>query len=323
MSSEPSLNPKIEDGRTLFDLIGGTEGCAALAQAFHSRVEQDNLLRSVFPKNLRTLDQRFALFLGERFGGPTEYRATRGKTSLVCRHAHVAIGTKEAERWLSLMSASLDELAVPEPAISRLRTYFADTAKTLTDPFYPYYKMPLDQLRGAIQENPSLATLEHYGKSLITDAAMHWDTPRVQTLLSLGARPDPRDPKEHGALYRAANANSDQPEEIGCAIIESLLIAGAEVNRTSGPGRCAPLHMAARRGHIQIARLLIQRGAAIDLPDAKGETPLRRAVNCGHVEFVREMVRLGADSSQPDKKGISPMRAARTEEMRSALQEKR
>jgi ankyrin repeat protein len=40
------------------------------------------------------------------------------------------------------------------------------------------------------------------------------------------------------------------------------------------------LHMAARRGHLEIARVLLDCGATVDVKDRKGEIPLQRAINC-------------------------------------------
>jgi len=38
--------------------------------------------------------------------------------------------------------------------------------------------------------------------------------------------------------------------------------------------------MAARRGYVEIARALLDCGAAIEARDSKGDTPLQRAINC-------------------------------------------
>jgi ankyrin repeat protein len=38
--------------------------------------------------------------------------------------------------------------------------------------------------------------------------------------------------------------------------------------------------MAARRGHVEIARALLDSGATVNARDRKGDTPLQRAINC-------------------------------------------
>ncbi len=42
----------------------------------------------------------------------------------------------------------------------------------------------------------------------------------------------------------------------------------------------APLHMAARRGTVEIAQALIDCGARVNVRDRRGDTPLRRALKC-------------------------------------------
>jgi ankyrin repeat protein len=56
--------------------------------------------------------------------------------------------------------------------------------------------------------------------------------------------------------------------------------AGADVNGCGGVTRATALHMAARRGHVEIARALLDSGAAVHARDGKGNTPLQRAINC-------------------------------------------
>ena len=39
-------------------------------------------------------------------------------------------------------------------------------------------------------------------------------------------------------------------------------------------------HMAARRGHLEIAKALLECGANVNAKDTQGVTPSRRALNC-------------------------------------------
>jgi len=63
-------------------------------------------------------------------------------------------------------------------------------------------------------------------------------------------------------------------------VVRTLVQAGADVNACGGVTRTTALHMAARRGHVEIARALLDCGAVIGARDIKGATPLQRAVNC-------------------------------------------
>lgn len=302
---------------TLYETIGGMETCRRISELFHDRIAGDPHLNAVFSKNIATQTDRLALFLAERLGGPKEYTARRGKTSLVCRHAHVPIGTAESEAWVRQMFAAIDEAGIAEPARSLLRGYFSETAPTLTDPFLPNYRLPLDELEAALKNDPALATACDMGRSLLSDAAGRWDLPRVTLLLDHAgdARfgPDP--------LYRATNGMAPKREAEGRAVVELLIRHGADVNGRRGIGSMTPLHMSARRGTAAIAEVLLDSGAEIEARDTNGETPLRRAVNCRQDSVVRLLLARGADPLTKDKKGCTPLDVARHGTIREALLE--
>src|SRR5438067_13848088 len=104
----------------VYEAIGGIEAFRRISKRFHHKVEGDPALRGFFPKNMAALEERLALFLAERTGGPSGYTIARGKTSLFCRHAHLPIGTVQAEIWLEHMSASLEEEGVDKEASTQL-----------------------------------------------------------------------------------------------------------------------------------------------------------------------------------------------------------
>jgi ankyrin repeat protein len=61
-------------------------------------------------------------------------------------------------------------------------------------------------------------------------------------------------------------------------IVQLLLDAGARVNATDAEGRTA-LHHACGGGHVEVARLLISRGAALTARTLYGEAPMVRCCN--------------------------------------------
>ncbi len=303
----------------LYERVGGLEACRCLSKRFHERVEQDTTLSHIFPKNMTPLSESFTIFLGERLGGPADYTAKRGKQSLLCRHAHLSISTEEAEKWLCHMFAAIDDVGITEPARARLREFFIETAQTLTDPFLPLYQLPLDELRIRINEDPQLLQPSPMGHSLLREAVCRWDAPRVSLLLDSGANVNAEEPQGHGLLYRAANSEGPGSEAEGRDVVELLIQWGAEVNRQSGPGKSTPLHMAARRGHVFLADILLGAGADIESKDSKGETPLRRAVNCQQESMVHFLLSRGANPQSQDKNGRTPFDGARNERIREAL----
>jgi hemoglobin len=301
----------------MYEAVGGTEAFRRISRRFHHRIEADPALRGLFPKNMEALEERLALFLAERTGGPPDYTAARGKTSLFCRHAHLAIGTAEAERWLAHMSASVEEEGVSEATRKRLLAHLTDLAATLADPFVLLYRLPIASLRRKLEEDPSLAVASDRGRNLICAAAIAWDVPRMRLLLEFGADVDARDVGGHNPLYRVANGQGC--EEEGYAAVELLIEHGADVNQVTGVGGMTPLHMSARRGTIRIAEALLDAGADIEAKDRGGETPLRRAVNCGQERMVRLLLSRGANPRSTDKYGRTPLDAARSESVRNAL----
>lgn len=303
----------------LCEAAGGIEAWRRISKRFHHKVEKDPLVRGLFPKDMRALEERLALFLAEWTGGSPEYTSKRGKASLFCRHAHLAIGTLHAERWLHLMSASLAEEGVSETISSQLMADLATVAATLADPFVALYRMPLEALREKLLDDPSLATANDRGRNLICAAAIYWDVARLRLLLEFGADVEMTDGGGHNPLYRVANGSGH--EEDGLESLLLLIEHGARVNQVTGVGGMTPLHMAARRGNVAIAEVLLAAGADIEARDSKGESPLRRAVNCGKEGIVRLLLTYRADPLSRDRMGLTVFEAARMPSIRKLLGE--
>lgn len=84
------------------------------------------------------------------------------------------------------------------------------------------------------------------------------------------------------ALFIAAHRGNSQ-------LIRSLIDgAQANVNMTTPFGR-SPLHVAASQGHSISIDTMLEKGAAIDEPDAQGKTPLMIASQCGFKDSERHL----------------------------------
>lgn len=173
--------------------------------------------------------------------------------------------------------------------------------------------MMLEMARNRLSARPEL--IHQRGmlvKTLLHDAAAEWCVQFAEILLDMGADPNARDRFGHSPLYYAANRFvANDADAAGVATVEVLVRAGADLDAISGPSRCAPLHMAARRGSLAIAKALLDHGADIEVEDSKGETPLRRAVNCGKPPMVALLLARGANPDSPDHNGRTPRDAAR------------
>ena len=301
----------------VYDAVGGIDAFRRISARFHHMVESDPRIRGLFPKTMTALEERLALYLAERTGGDAVYTAARGKNSLICRHAHLAIGSDEAAIWLAHMQASLNEEGIDGAVAAKLLENLTEIAGALADPLIHFYRMPLDELRGKLEEDPMLALANDHGRNLICAAAIAWDVPRLRLLLEFGADVDTKDTGGHNPLYRVANGGGE--EEAGRAAIELLISHGANVNQVTGVGGMTPLHMSARRGTVGIAKALLAAGANLEARDSNGETPLRRAVNCGKDAVVRLFIAHGANPNSADRFGRTVLDAARDEGMRRYL----
>jgi hemoglobin len=116
---------------TIYEYIGGEETFRRLVDAFYRRVEADERLRPMFPADLEPGKRHQMLFLMQYFGGPTIYNEQRGHPRLRMRHAPFPIGQPERDAWLNHMLAALDEIGVPEPARTTMRSYFENAATAM------------------------------------------------------------------------------------------------------------------------------------------------------------------------------------------------
>jgi ankyrin repeat protein len=82
-----------------------------------------------------------------------------------------------------------------------------------------------------------------------------------------------------------------------------LVAKGADVNK---PG-WAPLHYAATSGNVEIIRLLLDNHAFIDAESPNGTTPLMMASQYGTPEAVRLLLDEGADPLQKNQLGLSAL----------------
>ncbi|MBI4399957.1 ankyrin repeat domain-containing protein [Candidatus Micrarchaeota archaeon] len=125
-----------------------------------------------------------------------------------------------------------------------------------------------------------------------TDAPpLHYAIPHldiVKILLGRGAKPNAKDILGRTALHEAAENN--------CAEIARLLIEiGWDVDAVDEYKKWAPLHIAAEKNNVEVAIVLIDNHANLNLEDNNQLTPIAIALHKFNVKMVRVLVLAGAD----------------------------
>lgn len=122
----------------------------------------------------------------------------------------------------------------------------------------------------------------------------------VKSLLSQGISPNTLTHKGMPALYAALQLESYRAAK---ALIEA---PDLQVDQTTAKDETA-LMMAAFRGQVDLAKRLIERGAAVN---RKGWTPLHYAATNGHVEMIRFLLTQGAEVNALSPNESTPLMMA-------------
>ena len=124
--------------------------------------------------------------------------------------------------------------------------------------------------------------------SPLHSAAFYGDIEMVRVLLDYGVDVNIRNDVGFTPLYFAPNPYSNDP-----GAVRLLLDRGADPNL--GRNGETPLHEASRYGKVEMARLLIEHGASVEVKGANGKTALEIASGRRHDEFVKLLLEHGAN----------------------------
>jgi hemoglobin len=108
------------------------ETIRALVQNFYAGVPTDFYLGPMYPKeDMDGAQERLALFLIQRLGGPATYSEVRGHPRLRMRHAEFTITPETRDAWISRMEAALDATPALAPVRPQLSAFFEEVAVML------------------------------------------------------------------------------------------------------------------------------------------------------------------------------------------------
>jgi ankyrin repeat protein len=155
-----------------------------------------------------------------------------------------------------------------------------------------------DAIRNKVRANSSyIHERDFVGDTPLLSAIGFADLELVRFLLKHGADPNVEVDDGYTCLLTAIESDADE----SAPIVAELVRAGADIHAT-GTNGWTPLHMAAARGQVEKARLLIDAGADVNRRkeiDAS-ETPLMEAAFTGQPSTVRLLLAHGADPSMRD-----------------------
>ena len=122
--------------KTLFEKVGGHEFFVRLVDGFYDRVEEDPVLRPLYPdgeQGMLAAREHLAMFLSQYWGGPPVYNETRGAPMLRARHLPFRIGVTERDAWFGHMKAAVEESGVSDEIATELLDYFDRAATHLVN----------------------------------------------------------------------------------------------------------------------------------------------------------------------------------------------
>ncbi|XP_060883717.1 ankyrin-3-like isoform X6 [Labrus mixtus] len=221
---------------------------------------------------------------------------------LIKHGANVDAATKKGNTALHIAS-----LAGQTDVVKELVTHGANVNAQSQNGFTPLYMAAQENHMDVVQflldhgSSQSIATEDGFtplavalqqGHEQVVSLLLENDTKGKVRLpaLHIAAR---KDDTKAAALLLQSDHNAD---------VESKMM----VNRTTESG-FTPLHIAAHYGNINVATLLLNRGAAVDFKARNDITPLHVASKRGNGNMVRLLLERGAKIDARTKDGLTPL----------------
>jgi len=129
----------------------------------------------------------------------------------------------------------------------------------------------------------------------------------VTSLISAGANPNKTWEKE-SLLNEILNKEpKSDPNTVYQSIALQLIKGGADINAVSSKWNKTPLHQASYNGYTEIVRILLEKGADVNVMDSAGNNSLILASYSGNEQIVEMLTRNGANVNQKDADERTPL----------------
>jgi hemoglobin len=329
---------------TFYRAIGGAAGCHALSTAFYARVEQDSVLRPLFPSTFTCAIEEFSAFLVQFLGGEPEATQRRWWLSLRESHSRFKLGERERSAWLRAMKATLmeatleDESLIPDPTVrSELLQFFTHSSAYVVNSGNTSIsgelaslwdeQLALDEVVALLRAPGVRDRCTELLQSLVLKARFARSPSVHASVLSLAAarrrgnhvlreyvlaqlRENPslvRQRYSHGrSLLQDAAAAGDR------TLVEFLLDLGAEDTADAERALYCVGNQCRAPDAARIVHILRQRTSArIDAPHGvKRCTALHMAARRGNAQVIAAFLDVGADIEVRDGQGDTPLRRA-------------
>jgi len=247
-----------------------------------------------------------------KWGSPVLYFATRfGRADVV--ELLITKGANPLAKKRPDSDKTLCDVALAENHKEVVRVLAAKGATDIPKIHLSAYLGDLDGIRSLVEQSKDVEKKDKNGKTPLSYASLGGNAEIVRFLIDQDAKLDAADKKGMTPLHYAAFGNHK-------ATVGLLLAGGADINADSDKG--TPLHMAISSASnpatsdndpTDMAELLIDRGADLNVSSKTAGTPLHLAVGRVQKRMVKLLIAKGADVNAKggeEVKGGTPLHAA-------------
>jgi len=166
----------------------------------------------------------------------------------------------------------------------------------------------VDMTATFLAKGASVNTKDHRGNSALKYACEMCHVEVARLLIANGADFEDRCYTGWTPLMWACKVRNGDSGGRRVEAVQLLLAEGSDVNVVSmcEDGTC-PLILACEMGMVEVAGVLVDHGASVNVYNSNGATPLTLACEQLTWQTITALVYKGADVNSPDKSGVSPL----------------